>query len=199
MIDIYYEEASKVKNPKRDKTLYNTFFALSILFFVIAAVSFSVFINIFPYDEVKESIVEILIFVALPILLNIGVGVFFFFFRKKFHVEYDYNFTSGTIRISKIIMNNARKLVTKFDYSNIEKIGKVDSETYNQYLSMPNTKEIILSANKTPSKEENFYYIVQRENKLRNILILDCSKTFLINILKYTTRMVLEKDFKWFI
>ena len=59
MIDIYYEEASKVKNPKTHKALSITFFVLAIIFFVIAAVIFSVFINIFPYDEVKDSIVEI--------------------------------------------------------------------------------------------------------------------------------------------
>lgn len=196
MIEIYYEESSKVLKPKKQKNLYITFFALSILCFIIAAVYFSFFINIFPYDEVKQNILQIIVFVVLPIVLIIGLGVFFFYFRKKFHVEYDYSFTSGTIRISKIIMNSTRKLLRKFDYTNIEKVGKVDSETFNQYLSMPNTKKVKFSANKTPSKEENYYYIVHKENKLKTILILDCSKIFIVNLLKYTTRMVLEKDFK---
>lgn len=197
MIDIYYEESSKVLNAKKNKILYRTFLFLSVFFFLVAAIIFSASINILPYDGLKDILLPILVFVVAPILANIGLGVLFLLLRKRFYVEYDYNFTCGTIKISRIIMNSSRKLVRKFDYTNIEKIGKFDSEVFNQYLSMKNIKKFFLSANKEPTKEDNFYYIVQKENKQRNILVIDCSKMFILNVLKYTTKMVLEKDFKF--
>lgn len=196
MRDIYIEDSAKVNNESAQKSFYNSFTVLAIFFFVVAFIIFS-FILTTAVDKItEENTLLFIILYCLPCLIVLGIGILFWIFRNRFYVEYDYSFSSGTFKISKIIMNKKRKFLYKFDITNVEKIGEVGSETYENYLKIDSTKKIVLSNNKTPAENKGFYYFAVNMQKTKTIFVFECKKDFIIQIVNYKGKFILDRDFK---
>ena len=84
----------------------------------------------------------------------------------------------------------------KFDVTNVERIGKYGSKTYNKYSLMPGVVKMILTSNVTPTEGKDFYYIVVNLDGIKKLLILECTEMLMVNILRFTNRGIIEEDFK---
>lgn len=195
MREIFYEESSHIQNEKKAKTIF-------IIFTVLAAISFIMMIfwifmiGFVKVDDLKKgNIVVNIIYLFVPSLMFLGLGILSMNFRSKFYVDYDYIFVTGNVRFSKIIRNVKRKNICSFNVEAIEKVGKVDSETFNMYLKMPGIKKKPLTLNVYPSNED-FFYMVVNTDKGKDLFILDCKEEFIATVLRYSNRGILEKDYK---
>lgn len=195
MREIFYEESSHIQNEKKAKTIF-------IIFTVLAAISFIMMIfwifmiGFVKVDDLKKgNIVVNIIYLFVPSLMFLGLGILSMNFRSKFYVDYDYAFVTGNVRFSKIIRNVKRKNICSFNVEAIEKVGKVDSETFNMYLKMPGIKKKPLTLNVYPSNED-FFYMVVNTDKGKDLFILDCKEEFIATVLRYSNRGILEKDYK---
>lgn len=195
MREIFYEESSHIQNEKKAKTIF-------IIFTVLAAISFIMMIfwifmiGFVKVDDLKKgNIVVNIIYLFVPSLMFLGLGILSMNFRSKFYVDYDYTFVTGNLRFSKIIRNVKRKNICSFNVEAIEKVGKVDSETFNMYLKMPGIKKKPLTLNVYPSNED-FFYMVVNTDKGKDLFILDCKEEFIATVLRYSNRGILEKDYK---
>ena len=195
MREIFYEESSHIQNEKKAKTIF-------LIFTVLAAISFIMMIfwifmiGFVKVDDLKKgNIVVNIIYLFVPSLMFLGLGILSMNFRSKFYVDYDYTFVTGNVRFSKIIRNVKRKNICSFNVEAIEKVGKVDSETFNMYLKMPGIKKKPLTLNVYPSNED-FFYMVVNTDKGKDLFILDCKEEFIATVLRYSNRGILEKDYK---
>jgi len=195
MREIFYEESSHIQNEKKAKTIF-------IVFTVFAAISFIMMIfwifmiGFVKVDDLKKgNIVVNIIYLFVPSLMFLGLGILAMNFRSKFYVDYDYTFVTGSVRFSKVIRNVKRKNICSFNVEAIEKVGRVDSETFNMYLKMPGIKKKPLTLNVYPSNED-FFYMVVNTDKGKDLFILDCKEEFIATVLRYSNRGILEKDYK---
>ena len=193
MQEIFYEECAKIQNENSAKRKYNILKIMSILSFVVAVFWF--LIVWFGYDFSGEGLLLKIIFVLLPFLSFIGLGIALFKLKDKMYVDYDYTFVSGSVRFSKVIKNVKRKKVLSFECSAIEKIGKYGSKTFEKYSLMPDKKVKVLSSNSSAEKGKDFYYLVVNVSGIKYVLILECTETFIGNIIRYSNRTVIEEGF----
>ncbi len=198
MRELFYEESAKIA-PEKEKSeirKFNTYRILSIIFYVFAGIWFLlVYFTLDTRVFTEGNLFLAILFVVMPFILFIGCGILFGLFKKKFFVEYDYTFVSGSFRIAKVIKNYKRKPILMFDASNIERLGKYDSETYQKYESMPGIKKLILTSNKYAQEDKDFYYLVVNVEGEKKLLIIESTKTLLINILQFAKRTILEEGF----
>ena len=196
MQEIFYEESSKCQNEKSEKVKYTIFFVLSILSFFLSLLWFFIIIYFLVIDE--NFFVKLLIFL-IPLIVFLTSGILFFNIKNKFCIDYDYSFISGTIRISKVINNSLRKKLYDFTTKTIEKVGCVDSTLYNEYLKNNTIKKVYLTSNDNSSEGKDFYYILINSNAEKELLIIECTKTFIINVLKFSKPTVRDNELKWYI
>ena len=199
MQEIFCEETVKLLDEASAKRKYTTFNIISIIFYVLTFFWFLFFFNFVScYVEVngveKFNLFEI-IFSWLIFLILLATGFLFTILKNKSYVEYDYTFVSGSIRIAKVIKNIKRRLVLKFETVNIEKIGRVNSATYNKYCLISGIKKKVLTQNAYAEKDKGFYYIVANVNGDKYLLVLECTLLFITNVLKYSYKYVLEEEF----
>ncbi len=190
MNEVFYEETALLKNPKSAKRKYNFINVLSLISYSI--IFFWIFIYLVSFGHVSV-IFDIIVFI-IPAGVFVLVGILLGKFKNRFYQEYDYTFISGTVRIARVIKCIKRKFLLEFNCYDIEKIGVFGSETYFKYENMPGTKTQVFTSNDTPEKDKDFYYIVVNVNAEKNILIFECTKTFIINVLKFSKKTVLEKE-----
>lgn len=192
MQEVFYEETAAITNAGPAKTKYYVIKTFSVISYVIAVVWLLINITVFP---LQGNILLNILFVAVPFALFLASGILLGRIKDKFYVDYDYTFVTGSIRFSRVIKNVKRKNVLVFDTHNIEKIGRYGSNTFARYAAMPNQKQICLTSNVEPVEGKDFYYMVINVNGQKYFLILECSESFLVNILKFTGKLVFEDDF----
>ena len=197
MQDLFYEESSKVRNEKSATIKYNVLKCLSILSYALLIIWFLMVFNFFEFG--KGNIVINIILALIPVIIFFLSGFFIGKIKNKFYVDYDYTFISGSIRFSKVIKNANRKPIIKFDSKDIEKIGKISSKTFEKYLLIPGIKRFILTSNDLPAEGKDFFYIVANVTTGKTIFVLECTELFMVNVLKFTNKQVVEEDYKWFI
>ncbi len=195
MREIFYEESSHIQNEKKAKTIFIVFTVLAAISFIMMIFWFFMIGFVKVEDLKKGNIVVNIIYLFVPSLMFLGLGILSMNFRSKFYVDYDYTFVTGNVRFSKIIRNVKRKNICSFNVEAIEKVGKVDSETFNMYLKMPGIKKKPLTLNVYPSNED-FFYMVVNTDKEKDLFILDCKEEFIATVLRYSNRGILEKDYK---
>ncbi len=195
MREIFYEESSHIQNEKKAKTIFIVFTVLAAISFIMMIFWFFMIGFVKVEDLKKGNIVVNIIYLFVPSLMFLGLGILSMNFRSKFYVDYDYTFVTGSVRFSKIIRNVKRKNICSFNVEAIEKVGKVDSETFNMYLKMPGIKKKPLTLNVYPSNED-FFYMVVNTDKGKELFILDCKEEFIATVLRYSNRGILEKDYK---
>ena len=164
---------------------------MSIISYVL--LGFWCYICIF-FAPLDQGIFSVL-FILIPMAMFITSGVVLGKLKNRFYVDYDYIFVSGSIRFSKVIKNINRKFIVKFECSDIEKIGKIGSGTFNKYNGMPDIKRMILTSNAEPDEGKDFFYIVANVEEEKKLFILECTETFMVNVLKFSRKTVLEEDY----
>lgn len=191
MQENFYEESAKIHEEASAVRKYYIAKVFMIISYVLAVI-WGIFCLTFLID--LKNILLSLIFSLIPLALFIVSGIVLGKLKDKFYVDYDYTFVSGSIRFSKVIKNIKRKHIINFDTSDIEKIGLYGSELYEKYSKMPDIKTKILTSNSTPSEGKDFYYIVANVGGDKYVFIVECSELFIVNILKFTNRTVLDQE-----
>ena len=203
-MDVLYEEsavnANAAKGEKRYKilNLFTWFFGvLALIFailFVIGLVSFLMAMSAMKAED-RAAAIGSLIFYFMMITLFGGPWLACFLMKRKINVSFDYTFVSGELRISKVFNVNRRKFLYRIDAESIQKMGDVDSPSFDRVISDPSVKKIVCTPNAEPSGGKFFLYIVTSESGGRRVYILECREELLINILKFVKRGILESDY----
>ena len=197
-MDVFYEETAFCLNVKSEKRKYVVLNVLSISFAIIAFIwLLLIFFGLSVTSITEGNVVLNVLFWLVPIVGNALLAIGFGVLKNRHYVDYDYTFVTGSVRISKVINTSKRKNLYNFDTSSIEKIGKVGSETYCGYENNKMVKKVVATANDNPAEnKEFFYFTVNGLEQQKVLLVLECSKTFIAYVMKFTNRYVLEKDFK---
>lgn len=194
MQELLYEETSVSKNSKSEKTKYYLVLGLSFFSFLLALLGLYYVIN---FVNIKDkNIVLTLLFNLIPAIIFLVLGIVLFKLKNRFCVDYDYIFVSGSIRVAKVIKNIKRKPVVKFECSQIEKIGPINSKVYDSFENQRTIKTTYLTSNNVPDENKNFYYMVANVNSQKQLFIFECSKTFIINVLKFSKMSVRDEELK---
>ena len=179
MNEVLYEESAQPKNLKAQKTFYVIY---SVLGWLAAAAA--VFFLIFSLGNLY----------ALPLIALLAISSFlFFFFRTKIYYCIDCIFVSGSTRIIKVINYKRRKRILVFEAKEVEQVGKIGSETFEKWYSSPGVKKIYATPNKYL---ENGYYVVAIVNGVRYLVMFECKEEYLVNLVNFTGKSVIEKDYK---
>ena len=192
MNEVLYEETTTILKSNSAKIKYNILKALSIISYALIFVWFYWYITFYVLSNV---IIDIIVFIA-PVVVLFLIGFFIGRLKNRFYQEYDYAFVSGTIRIAKVIKGVKRKFLLEFDCNAIEMLGVYGSETFYTYKNMPAIKMQILTPNEIAAENKDFYYIVANINAEKIIFIFECTKTLILNILKFSKKTILEKELK---
>jgi hypothetical protein len=99
-------------------------------------------------------------------------------------VDYDYTFVSGELRIAKVLNNSKRKPMAKIDCSSISALGKITSDNYPRYKTMPGIKTIIATPN-AESNTENIYFALCVYKSDKSLLIFEPSANLVYNIKRF--------------
>lgn len=193
MQEVLYEESAKCQNEKQESKKYKVLLIFSILSFIFSIIGFFILIN---FMNLNDYWLINVIFYVLPVIFFLVIGIVLIKIKNKFCVDFDYIFVTGSIRISKVINNALRQTIFRFNCSQIEKIGPVDSKTFNAYINSGLCKVDLLTSNNQPEEGKGFYYFVINYNSLKRLLIVECSKVFIINVLKYSNRSIRDEDLK---
>lgn len=194
MQDCFYEECCLSKNRTLKSKLLLFYKALYIICYVLAVAWVVIMYNLFPTNDLPTiSIVAVLVGPAVVLCLT---GFLFQFLRDKIVVDFDYTFITGSIRFSKVFREVKRKEVLSFDCSDIECLGLCDSKSFDRFLQMPNINKIELTYNKTPDDDKKFYFIVCSVKAVKYILILECTKTFISNVVRFAKPTIIDEGSK---
>jgi hypothetical protein len=182
MQEVFCEESSFVEHDSNRDLKYKILTIVIINLYIFAFISFILAFYGFP--------ITTLIFTAI----FVGVAIYLGIRKNNLYVDYDYTFVTGSVRFSKVINNKKRKSICKFEASDIERIGRYNSETFLLYQSMEKCNYLVLTSNIDDSDKE-FYYIVANFEGEKHLIVLECTQNFIINVLKFASRSVLEKGF----
>lgn len=191
MQEIFYEESAKIQDEGSAKRKYYIAKTFMVISYVLAGI-WGLFCFMFIIDV--KHVLSSLIFSLVPLALFIVSGIVLGKFKDKFYVDYDYTFVSGSLRFSRVIKNVKRRHIMNFNASDIEKIGAYGSESYERYELMPDVKKKILTSNETPEDNKDFYYFAVNTAGDKYLLVLECSELFIVNVLKFTNRTVLDQE-----
>ena len=196
MQDFFYEEcaSSIITNSKKTKYLLTKIF--SILFFVGSFVWFIISYFSFELEGKNATFFMWVLLLILPSIVFIILGIVCIYIKNKTFVDYDYTIVSDSFRISMVKRGIKRIPIINFSTFNIEKIGRVFSETYDSYEQNVSVRKRILTDNEIPADDKEFFYLVVNHNSEKQLLILECTRKLLSYILKTTNRTIIEKDFK---
>lgn len=193
MQELFYEESSKTREERSAKTKYYIFKVLSVISYVFFGVWLLLFIMFYPFSGSAGQIILGMVFALLPAAMFLASGILLGKFKDKFYVDYDYTLISGTIRFSKVIKEIKRKHIVSFETSELEKMGKYGSELYEKYSLMPDVKTVILTSNVTPDENKDFYYMVVNKDGEKKMYVIECTETFIVNVLKFSKRTVVDE------
>lgn len=193
MREDFYEETALMQDRKNGKIKYTLLKIASIIDYVLIFVWFFL---VFYFFGMGSSVWMTLAVLLLPMVIFFLLGFFTGKIKNNVYADFDYTFVSGSVRISKVMNDIKRKHILNFDTHQIEKIGKVGSETYEKYKNMTDVSEKIFTLNKTPEDGKLFYYIVIN-NPDKTILVLECTEKFIAHIVSFTNnRNLIEDNFK---
>ncbi len=191
MQEIFYEETTALVNEKSAKRKYNIYRTISIIAYVLAAVMF-----FFMWFGSLENILAFVLFCVVPPILMLAFAIFAGRLKYRAYVEYDYTFVSGSLRIAKVMYHVKRKPLLKFEVADIFQLGKICSETYQKLSEAPDIKREIYTSNDEPGEGKDYYYLAVNLKDGKKLLVLECTETLLVNILKFAKKGIVEKDFK---
>ena len=195
MIDRVYEETILNNEKQSSKVKYKLFQNLSILFYVVSVLWVIVGISIVPIG------LSFIFLVVLPFAFILAWAIIFSKLRDKYMIDYDYQFLSGDVYVTKVINEKKRVKGVSFKCLELEKVGMYDSEGYKRSINNPSSKIIYMNANNSPSEGNDFYYVVYTRKENKNVVVLECSNRFISCITSFCNKNVIEEELKkqWFI
>ena len=60
---------------------------------------------------------------------------------------------------------------------------------------MPGVTKLFLTSNTVSDYDKDFYYVVVNTQESKKLLILECTETLIINILKFASKTILDEYF----
>lgn len=192
MQEVFYEESSISQSQKSGKIFYYILFTMGVISFILGGIYF--ILNLLSLN-LEGNVLLSLLFLVIPTALFVAFGVVCIKFKNSFCIDYDYTFVTGTIRIAKVIKQVKRKFLVSFEAKEIEMLGRFASDTYFTYAERNELKAQIFTSNKTETDGYHFNYFVVNSKGEKNIYIIECTDTFLKNVIKFAGRNVIEKDF----
>ncbi len=176
MKEVLYEESANPLNLKFQKTMYIVY---TVVLWIFGILDFLVLIFNTPD------------FISLIFLTLSCVG--FWFLRRKIYYCVDLIFVTGQTRIIKVIHYKFRRKMLVFDYNEVIQVGRVGSESFEKLYATPKLKKIYATPNKYFA--EGFYvYLSQDGNDY--LVLLECKEDYLINLVNFAGRKIIEKDYK---
>ena len=190
MQEVFYEESAKCGKVKSGKTKYYILNTLGILSLVMGITWF--LIALLYTEFAKGSLILNIVFLIVPTALFIWFAVVSLKFKNNFCIDYDYTFITGSVKIAKVVKDVKRFPVIAFETREIEKIGKIGTDTYDRYVSSPDIEKLVLSSNDYPEEGKDFYYIVVNSGGSKKLLFVECSIEFIKLLLRYSSKTVLD-------
>ena len=117
-------------------------------------------------------------------LVSGGVCAYTFFFHDKLLTEYEYTFTNGALDFAEVYNNRKRKSLGSLNVRNVESFGKVNSDGFNRYVSMPGVKRMNWFLN----REAELYYFYFTKDEDKKMIILEPSEEMVGYIRQYVPR-----------
>ena len=192
MRDILLEESIEIVERKSANTKYNIFNVFMGLLYATTIFWFYNFvINTFEFLTIPFFLLGVLptvVFLVGAILMGKA--------RDSFYVEYDYRFLNGEVNISKVIKAKKRKKGIEFKCSELEKFGLYGSEDYKKYEHFPNVKKLIMTSNTMPKDKNGFFYVVFKRNEEKYLVIMECSRKFVMLMASYTNKSIIDGELK---
>lgn len=107
-------------------------------------------------------------FLSLAItVITLGGAFLLFLYRDRLRAEYEYTFTNGALDFAMVFNNQKRKSLGSLAVNRVEAFGKVNSNSFQRYVSMKDIKRNNWFLNRG---SELYYFYVQKENNKRLIV-----------------------------
>ena len=158
---------------KRNNTVNRIIYYLSWVIMIIAAVFASLTLGTLTMNFNWMSVITIVV--------SAGIAVYIWFFHDKLLTEYEYTFTNGSLDFAEVYNNKKRKSLGSLNVRNVEAFGKVDSESFRRYISMPGIKKMNWFLN----REAELYYFYFTKESDRKIIIFEPSEEMVSYIRQY--------------
>lgn len=198
-----YEESVRSKNEKGKQMICKFLLGLSVAFAALALLfawrfmgSVVDFVNGMEDEDGAQMYYIYCLINTIIILGSAAIAIVCFIFRNRANVGYDYSYVSGSITVSKVYNDRARKFYCSFTSEEVLKVGKVGSETYQRLKQDRNNREVMATPNKTPSVGKNFYYVQISTEYGKRIYVFECREKFMVLLLQGAKRGTLEEDFQ---
>ena len=117
-------------------------------------------------------------------LVSGGICAYTFFFHDKILTEYEYTFTNGSLDFAEVYNNKKRKSLGSLNVRNVESFGKVNSDSFARYVSMPGIKRMNWFLN----REAELYYFYFTKDQDKKMIILEPSEQMVQYIRTYLPR-----------
>ena len=190
MIDRVYEETILNNEKETSKVKYRLFQSLAILLFVVSVLWLMISIATVPIG------LSFIFLVVLPFVFLLAWAIIFIKLKDKYMVDFDYQFLSGDVNVTKVIDEKKRVKGVSFKCLELEKVGLYDSKSYRRSINYPSVKLIFMNANKTPSKNNDFYYVAFTRKDTKNVVVLECSKQFISCVIAFANKNVIDEELK---
>ena len=194
MKENYLEETAICKNYKSENFKYNMLNVFAIISFSLVLIWFVLCFNTLIYPE--GHIISAIITIIIPCVIFYLIGYLLMKFKYRFCVDYDYALIEGSVRISKVIKNRRRFSLINFEAKNVTKLGLVNSDDFIKVCSDKDIKVLFATSNNDPCEGKEFYYLITISNGIKYIVVLECTKKFLINLLAYCNKGVKDASIK---
>ena len=158
---------------KRNNTVNRIIYYFSWVIMIIAAVFASLTLGTLTMNFNWMSVITIVV--------SAGIAVYIWFFHDKLLTEYEYTFTNGSLDFAEVYNNKKRKSLGSLNVRNVEAFGKVDSESFRRYISMPGIKKMNWFLN----REAEVYYFYFTKESDRKIIIFEPSEEMVSYIRQY--------------
>lgn len=176
MKEVLYEESANPVNLKFQKVIFVIYTVLIWIFGILD------FVVIFFFTADWLSI----IFLTLSL-------VAFWILRRKIYYCVDLVFITGQTRIIKVVNYKFRRKMMVFDYVDVIQVGKIGSESFEKIYATPKLKKVYATPNKYISEG---YYVYLAQEGVNYLVILECKEDYLINLVNFAGRKIIEKDYK---
>lgn len=188
-MDVFYEESSVADNAKKRATKYKIINFFSLFFLVLAIITLFLVLSV-PIEDGFAGVV----FVVIQSLFFFGVWFLLRKWKMGVNVSYDYSFVSGELRISKVVNVNKRRLIARFDCSEIIQVGDADAPSFERFRGTPGVKTVFCTSNYEAADGKFFMYIYV-EYSGKKLFVLECREALLVNMLKFMKRTALDHDY----
>ena len=158
---------------KRNNTVNRIIYYFSWVIMIIAAVFASLTLGTLTMNFNWMSVITIVV--------SAGIAVYIWFFHDKLLTEYEYTFTNGSLDFAEVYNNKKRKSLGSLNVRNVEAFGKVVSESFRRYISMPGIKKMNWFLN----REAELYYFYFTKESDRKIIIFEPSEEMVSYIRQY--------------